>query len=142
MMGMQTAETHARTVAGVLACAMPGWPIVRRLTLRLEEQDALSVRAWLGADDDGTQLEMIGAPGEPWDPWMVTLGGLDARGRLVDTIAGRFEVSTVDAAAVERLVMRSAIVGSIAVEVGGVEGLHEFELQVRERLAVVEGMAA
>lgn len=141
-MSTQMDEGRPTGLATVLACVLPVRPVVRRLTLSLEDASALSVRAWLGEDDDGTQLEMLGPPGRLWEPWMVTLGGLDAGGSLAGMIAERFEVSGADASAVERLVRRTGMVGSIAVEAGGVEGLHELELRVQDRLAHSTGVAA
>ncbi|GAB4097656.1 hypothetical protein GCM10028787_31310 [Brachybacterium horti] len=128
--------------ARVLACVLPSTPVVQRLAMSLEDAGTLSVRAWLGGDDEGSQVEMLGVPRGTWDPWMVTLGGLDVRGCLAGSIAGRFEVPVADGKDMERLLMRSGAVASIAVEAGGVEGLHAFELQVQDRLRVVEGRAA
>lgn len=135
-------EGRRTGVTTVLSCLLPARPIVRWMTLSLEDASALSVRAWLGEEEDGTQLEMLGPLGRSWEPWMVTLGGLEAGSGLVGMIAERFEVSGINASAVERLVHRTGMVGSIAVEAGGVEGLRELELRVQDRLALSAGVAA
>ena len=135
-------EEKAEGFSSVLACAMPARPVVRRLTLSVEAQGPLSVCAWLGSEDEGAQLEMLGSWAEAWEPWLVTLGGLDAGANLAGVIAERFSVSDSEAAGVERLMWRSGAVGSIAMEAGGIEALRELELRVRDRLAILQGSAA
>lgn len=141
-MSEQTSVRGSRAATEVLACVVPLRPVLRRLVLGLEDAGALSVRVWLGDDDDGTQLEMIGVPHKAWHPWLVTLGGLDVRSSLVGALTERFSIAVSDAEEVERLMMRSGIVASIAVESSGVEGLHELELHLRDRLVLTEGIAA
>lgn len=131
-----------RLTHDVLACGIPQHPAVKRLSLRLEAPDLLVVRAWLGEDDEGAQLEMIGEASEPWAPSVVTLGGTSAHGDLADAIERRFGVSGDDAQEVERLLRRSGIVGSIALEAGGAEELRHLEVTVRERLAAADGVSA
>lgn len=126
----------------VLGCEVPACPRVRRLSLGLEDMGGLSVRAWLGEEEEGTQLEMIAALEGLWSPWLVTMGGLNVRGNVASAIVDRFGVKRTDARSVELLLMRSGMIGSIAVEAGGVEGLREFELQVWDRLTESEGFTA
>ena len=131
-------NTVASSMA-VLACDVPARPRIQRLTLTLEDSRALVVRAWLGGEDDGAQLELTGLAVEGWTPQDVTLGDSDVRDGLAEAIADRFSVPTTDALALELLMTRC---GTIALDAIGIEGLREVEQQVQARLGILEEVAA
>lgn len=134
-------NTVASSMA-VLACDVPARPRIQRLTLTLEDSRALVVRAWLGGEDDGAQLELTGLAVEGWTPQDVTLGDSDVRDGLAEAIADRFSVPTTDALALELLMTRFGTIGAIALDAIGIEGLREVEQQVQARLGILEEVAA